>query len=240
MAARCSATASAIPSATAWPCSITTARLIDIEEKPDKPRSDLAITGLYMYDARATELALSLSPSHRGELEITDLNRLYLQDGSARLVDLGRGAAWLDTGTQDSLLEAAQFVQVLQRRQGIAIACLEEVAMRRNFITAEQALDIGGEDGQVRVRGVPTPGRSGHDRRRSAAMSVQIVPMVAAETAIGGLWRIQTKAVTDERGTVREFFRTSGFAEAGVQVPRALGPDQPDLHRSRGPARPAR
>ena len=123
-------------------------RLIDIEEKPDKPRSDLAITGLYMYDARATELAVSLSPSHRGELEITDLNRLYLQDGSARLVDLGRGAAWLDTGTQDSLLEAAQFVQVLQRRQGIAIACLEEVAMRRHFITAEQALDIGEKMGK--------------------------------------------------------------------------------------------
>ena len=123
-------------------------RLVDIEEKPDKPRSDLAITGLYMYDARATELALSLRPSPRGELEITDLNRLYLQDGSARLVDLGRGAAWLDTGTQDSLLEAAQFVQVLQRRQGIAIACLEEVAMRRKFITAEQALDIGEQMGK--------------------------------------------------------------------------------------------
>jgi glucose-1-phosphate thymidylyltransferase len=114
--------------------------LIDIEEKPEQPRSNLAITGLYLYDDRVVDFAAGLKPSARGELEITDLNRCYLEDGPARLVDLGRGTAWLDTGTNDSLLDAAQFVQVLQRRQGITIACLEEVAMRRGFITAEQAL----------------------------------------------------------------------------------------------------
>jgi glucose-1-phosphate thymidylyltransferase len=118
-------------------------RLTDIEEKPDQPRSNLAITGLYFYDNQAVDIARSLKPSTRGELEITDLNRVYVERGSARLVDLGRGTAWLDTGTTDSLLEAGQFVQVLQHRQGITIACLEEVAMRRNFITAECALALG-------------------------------------------------------------------------------------------------
>jgi len=116
--------------------------LVDIEEKPEHPRSDLAITGLYFYDSRVVDYARGLKPSSRGELEITDLNRCYLRDGRAQLVDLGRGTAWLDTGTHDSLLDAAHFVQVLQHRQGITIAGLEEVAMRSGFITAEQALEV--------------------------------------------------------------------------------------------------
>lgn len=115
--------------------------LVDIEEKPAKPRSKCAVTGLYFYDADVVDIAKQLKPSERGELEITDLNRAYIARGDARLVDLGRGAAWLDTGTQDSLMSAGQFVQVLQQRQGVTIACLEEVAMRRGFITADQALD---------------------------------------------------------------------------------------------------
>jgi len=116
--------------------------LVDIEEKPEQPRSDLAITGLYFYDSSVVERAGRLKPSPRGELEITDLNRTYLEDGRAQLVDLGRGTAWLDTGTHDSLLDAAQFVQVLQHRQGITIACLEEVAMRCGYITPEQAIEV--------------------------------------------------------------------------------------------------
>jgi glucose-1-phosphate thymidylyltransferase len=114
--------------------------LLDIEEKPQQPRSNLAITGLYFYDSRVVQFAEKITPSPRGELEISDLNRAYLAEGPTELVDLGRGTAWLDTGTQDSLLEAAQFVQVLQHRQGITIACLEEVAMRCGFITPDQAL----------------------------------------------------------------------------------------------------
>ncbi|MEO9110959.1 MAG: glucose-1-phosphate thymidylyltransferase RfbA [Jatrophihabitantaceae bacterium] len=117
--------------------------LVGIEEKPDKPRSNLAVTGLYLYDNDVVKLAADLKPSPRGELEITDLNRVYVERGTARLLDLGRGTAWLDTGTTDSLLEAGQFVQVLQHRQGITIACLEEVAMRREFITAERAMELG-------------------------------------------------------------------------------------------------
>jgi glucose-1-phosphate thymidylyltransferase len=117
-------------------------RLIDLEEKPDKPRSNLAVTGLYFYDAQVVEIARSLQPSPRGELEITDVNRRYMEQGNARLVDLGRGTAWLDTGTQDSLMQAAQFVQVLQHRQGVTIACLEEIAMRQGFISADDALEL--------------------------------------------------------------------------------------------------
>jgi glucose-1-phosphate thymidylyltransferase len=117
--------------------------LLDIEEKPAQPPSNMAITGLYFYDNQVTAFAESLQPSPRGELEITDLNRCYLKNGRARLVDLGRGAAWLDTGTQDSLLDAGQFVQVLQRRQGITIACLEEIAMLHGYITPERALQLG-------------------------------------------------------------------------------------------------
>jgi glucose-1-phosphate thymidylyltransferase len=123
-------------------------RLVDLEEKPAKPRSNLAVTGLYFYDAQVVEIARELRPSPRGELEITDVNRTYMRQGNARLVDLGRGTAWLDTGTQDSLMEAAQFVQVLQHRQGVTIACLEEIAMRQGFITADDALALADRMGK--------------------------------------------------------------------------------------------
>jgi glucose-1-phosphate thymidylyltransferase len=117
--------------------------LISIEEKPERPRSDTAITGLYFYDNDVVEIARSLKPSARGELEITDVNMTYLRQGKARLVNLGRGFAWLDTGTHDSLLEAGQFVQVLEHRTGVRIACLEEVALRMGFIDADTCFALG-------------------------------------------------------------------------------------------------
>jgi len=113
-------------------------RLVSIEEKPARPRSNRAITGLYFYTADVVELARGLRPSARGELEITDLNNAYLAQGRARLTDLGRGFAWLDTGTYESLTEASQYVQVIQHRQGGRIACLEEIALRQGWITADE------------------------------------------------------------------------------------------------------
>ncbi len=121
----------------------TDGRLISIEEKPSRPRSDRAITGLYVYDAGVVDIARGLSPSARGELEITDVNRAYMEQGRARLVDLGRGFAWLDTGTHESLMEAGQYVRTLENRQGVRIACVEEVALRMGFIDADACLALG-------------------------------------------------------------------------------------------------
>ncbi len=125
-----------------------TGRLISIEEKPAKPRSNRAITGLYFYDNDVIDIAENLKPSERGELEITDVNLAYLREGRARLVDLGRGFAWLDTGTPETLLQAGQYVQTLEQRQGVRIACLEEVALRMDFIDAEECYRLGAEQSQ--------------------------------------------------------------------------------------------
>ena len=113
-------------------------RVLSLEEKPKHPKSNYAVPGLYFYDANVVPLARSLKPSARGELEITDLNRLYLEQGKLHVELFGRGTAWLDTGTHDSLLEAAQFVSVIENRQGLKIACLEEIAFSKGWIDRAQ------------------------------------------------------------------------------------------------------
>ncbi|MCD6155556.1 MAG: glucose-1-phosphate thymidylyltransferase RfbA [Candidatus Atribacteria bacterium] len=118
-------------------------RAISIEEKPQKPRSHYAVPGLYFYDEKVVELARELKPSARGELEITDLNRKYLERGELKVEVLGRGFAWLDMGTCEGLLEAANFVETIQKRQGFYIGCIEEVAYRMGYIDCEQLLRLG-------------------------------------------------------------------------------------------------
>jgi glucose-1-phosphate thymidylyltransferase len=115
-------------------------KALSIEEKPQNPRSNLAVTGLYFYDTRVVEFAASLKPSARGELEITDLNRCYMNDESLEVITLGRGVAWLDTGTHQSMLQAAEFVETIQSRQGMLVSCPEEIALSFGYITPDELL----------------------------------------------------------------------------------------------------
>lgn len=139
-----------------------TGKAIDIEEKPKQPKSNYAVTGLYFYDNRVCDVAASLKPSARGELEITDINRWYLIDGSLRVENLGRGAAWLDTGTHESLHQAANYIQAIETRQGLKVACIEEVAYQMGFIDAAQLEKLAAgfkNDYGAYLRDVLTQGR---------------------------------------------------------------------------------
>jgi glucose-1-phosphate thymidylyltransferase len=123
-------------------------KALSIEEKPAKPRSNFAVTGLYFYDSQVVSIAKNLKPSPRGELEITDVNRAYLAQGTLHVQTMGRGIAWLDTGTYASLLSSSQFVQTLEERQGLKVACIEEIAFSKKFIDAKQFEKLVGQAGK--------------------------------------------------------------------------------------------
>jgi hypothetical protein len=182
-------------------------RAISIEEKPKAPKSRYAVTGLYFYDTQVCDIAAKLKPSPRGELEITDLNRIYLEKGQLKVEIMGRGMAWLDTGTHESLLEAGQFIEVIEKRQGLKVACPEEVAWRRN----------GSDDAQLATLAEPLA-KSQYGQYLQNLLKYGVQRMKVIATAIPDVVLLEPKVFGDERGFFFESWNKRTFAELGIDA----------------------